>query len=64
MQFELTEEQSAKISVWLENTDYHDTYHGAIGGALTFSFTPTSLGVIEKVKYRDKVLDLTEYDLW
>jgi hypothetical protein len=39
-------------------------YEGAIGGGITYSFTPTSLGVVVKVKYGDKELDLTDYDMW
>ena len=29
-----------------------------------FSFTPTSLGMITKVKYFGKTIDLTDYDDW
>lgn len=41
-------------------------YYGAIGGALTFAFTPTSLGVVVKVTHggTGAELDVTEYDLW
>lgn len=39
-------------------------YTGAVGGGLTYCFTPTSLGVITVVKYFDKEIDLTEYDMW
>ena len=39
-------------------------YEGAIGGGLTFMFTPTSLGIITQVKYKDQTLDLTDYDMW
>lgn len=43
-------------------------YEGAIGGGITYEFTPTSLGMVEKVKYTtySKVyeLDLTEYSDW
>lgn len=41
-------------------------YHGAIGGELTFSFTPTGLGDIIKVQYAGdfEPLDVTGYDLW
>jgi len=38
---------------------------GAIGGVLTFSFTPTSIGTVVKVICAcGEELDLTEYDLW
>lgn len=39
-------------------------YDGAIGGGLTYEFTPTSIGVIFKVKYGKHELDLTDYDSW
>ena len=39
-------------------------YSGAIGGGLTYSFTPTSIGVIVKVSYLDYELDVTDYDEW
>lgn len=41
-------------------------YSGAIGGNLTYSFTPTSIGVIVNIKHGNtgQDIDLTEYDLW
>lgn len=40
-------------------------YTGAIGGELTFTFTPTSLGDVFKVKhYSGLELNLTDYDSW
>lgn len=39
-------------------------YGGAIGGDTTYSFTPTSLGVVTKITCYGKELDLTEYGLW
>lgn len=43
-------------------------YEGAIGGGITYEFTPTSLGIVERVKYTtySKVyeLDLTDYKSW
>jgi hypothetical protein len=37
-------------------------YEGAIGGGLTYSFTPTGLGDICKVRYSEFELDVTDYD--
>jgi len=38
---------------------------GAIGGRLTFTFTPTGLGVIIKVKCAcGEELDLSNYEEW
>lgn len=41
-------------------------YYGAIGGALTYSFTPTSIGTVEKVFHSGtkQELDVTDYDSW
>lgn len=39
-------------------------YEGAIGGGLTYCFTPTSLGIVLVVKYGDQELNLTDYDSW
>ena len=41
-------------------------YYGAIGGALTFEFTPTSIGCAVKVKhgYTKNEIDLSDYDSW
>lgn len=38
---------------------------GTIGGTTTFSFTPTSIGVVVKVSRVDgEVKDVTDYDSW
>lgn len=39
-------------------------YYGAIGGAITYSFTPTGLGVVIKIQHgvTDEELDLTDHD--
>jgi hypothetical protein len=41
-------------------------YYGAIGGEITYSFTPTALGVVVKIKHAvtGNELDLTDYDSW
>jgi len=41
-------------------------YYGATGGVLTYSFTPTSLGVIAKVchGWTEAEIDLTDYESW
>ena len=39
-------------------------YEGAIGGGVTYEFSPTSLGVVMKVKYGDFELDISDYDMW
>lgn len=71
MRFSLTPEQEAKIYAWEteQNKPYLDEhgypYFGTIGGNLTYMFTPTSLGVIEKVKHASgEILDITDYSSW
>lgn len=41
-------------------------YGGAIGGSLTYSFTPTSLGTVVQVKHglSGETLDLSDYENW
>lgn len=70
--FSLTEAQQTKLNKWLKTQEQvlesqgKDGYNGAIGGALTYSFTPTSVGDIVKVyDSRTKAeYDLTDYDSW
>ncbi len=57
--------------LWVESrqlTHPHDptqAYYGAIGGELTFSFTPTGIGMIVKAIHTTGAeLDLTDYDMW
>jgi len=66
--FSLDPKELEKRKEWEENhnlTCPYTSYSGAIGGRLTFSFTPTSLGVIAKIKCAcGEETDLTDYDLW
>lgn len=39
-------------------------YQGAIAGGLTYHFTPTSIGEVQKVSYGKHELDLTDYESW
>lgn len=41
-------------------------YYGAIGGSLTYSFTPTSIGTFVSVRHSptNEVLELTDYSDW
>lgn len=43
---------------------FGNAYYGAIGGAVTYSFTPTGLGTVVKVAHSEtgEELDLTDYD--
>ena len=66
--FDLDEEDSKKFTEWDgKHKKGCDCYHnpGAIGGRLTFSFTPTGLGCITVIKCAcGEKLDLTDYDSW
>jgi hypothetical protein len=74
MKFELIQEQWSKFHSWKQEQDKKvqeiqgsdSPCYGAIGGAYTFSFTPTSLGVALVVKNnrtKDE-LDITDYENW
>ena len=41
-------------------------YYGAVGGSLTYSFTPTSVGTVVKVRHAGtkEIFDLTDYASW
>jgi len=65
--FELTEEQRNRLTEW-QNT-LEKQYTGAIGGAYTYLFTPTALGLIIQVYYlkatkKEQRIDLTDYSSW
>jgi hypothetical protein len=54
------------IHLYRECWAYNEPYYGAIGGSDTFSFTPTSIGMVVKVEnsYTGDKLDLTKYEDW
>ncbi len=73
MKFKLNEAQLAKLKVWRKERDdawakkhpspFGDDlpYYGAIGGSLTYSFTPTSIGTVVIIKHADDMkLDLSD----
>jgi len=73
--FTLSDKQVAQVREWENNhhcklrTDEHgiknEIYVGAIGGSLTYCFTPNGIGTAEGVKCAcGEKLDLTDYDLW
>ena len=68
LEFRLDPEQTKRFLEWRDSRNPNKNA-GAIGGTYTFSFTPTSLGVIAKAK--DKMgpkegneIDLTRYLDW
>ncbi len=67
MRFTLTPEDARKIQEWQRTLHPNGApYGGAAGGALTYSFTPTSLGVAAKVydEHSKQTLDLEWWRDW
>lgn len=64
--FGLNGEDFLRFKEWDNEHKCHlKGYSGASGGRLTFSFTPTSLGLITKVTCGcGESLDLTDYEVW
>lgn len=78
--FSLSEKEKSVLTKWKNEQD-EDLYlriksaadsnpvpqpSGPIGGVYTYSFTPTSIGVMIKVRnaLTEKEIDLTNYDEW
>lgn len=66
IQMQKNEGLDKKNSTAAENHKMGYPYMGAIGGFLTYSFTPTGLGVVIKVTHAitNEMIDLTLYDEW
>lgn len=65
VKFELTDEQHSTAMKWGYDHECPISYEGAIGGKLTFTFTDTSLGTVEKVVCScGEEHNLTDFDLW
>lgn len=66
MKFEISYIDSLKVVEWVKNHSCElKEYSGACGGRITYSFTPTSLGVVIKAKCAcGEELDLTDYKGW
>lgn len=67
--FTLTSEELTKLREWegshtcILRDASGETYVGAIGGSLTYTFTPTGIGTITKVSCEcGSILDLTDYN--
>lgn len=78
--FSLDAQQISKLNEWsgeqdkkvvelqkgtkLEHPD--EAYYGCSGGALTYMFTPTTLGLVVKVQNNltSEIIDLTDYESW
>ena len=72
--FKITSEQRKKLKSWIDEQDRlvclkqnrSCPNYGSCGGAYTYSFTPTSIGLVIKVKngITNNTIDLTDYDNW
>ena len=78
--FSLDETQQEKLAVWKKEQDAKvieqqkgtqyehpgEAYYGCSGGAYTYEFTPTSLGLVVVVRNEvtDEEIDLSDYDGW
>lgn len=64
--FEIFPEEAAKLHEWWIKHDCRLKNHqGAIGGRMTYCFTPTSLGVVTKcVCACGEEIDVTDYENW
>lgn len=63
--FHLTDEQSARIKTWERNHRCPITNEGAIGGKITYKFTPTSIGVAQGAKCAcGEKINVTDYESW
>jgi len=61
--FSLTPQQIVKFEAWAKQFDSIPA--GCCGGAFTFSFVPTSIGTVLRVKhFQGQEINLTEYDEW
>lgn len=64
--FDFTAEQQRKIVDFMSLKSSDNAYEGAIGGRFTYSFTPTGLGCV--IKIRDNIteeeLDVSDYEMW
>lgn len=52
MKFEIEADEAAKVLAWISGhpCKVRGKYQGAIGGAITYSFTDTSIGQIQTVE--------------
>ncbi len=63
--YSIPNEKLKELGDW--RTDHNCTLesHGAIGGRITYSFTPTGLGLVTKAECAcGAELDLSDYDSW
>ena len=64
--FRLTEKEQKMAEEFEKNHRHKDVYKGAIGGHITYSFTPTSLGDAKMIKCGTcgEEKNITDYNCW
>ena len=66
MIFKLNEKETNLANAFEEKHRHPDVYKGAIGGHITYMFTPTSIGdaCIIHCDICDEEKNITDYDCW
>ena len=70
MEFQIDEKETKKLNDWLKEHNKKCVFkdpanQGAIGGRLTYSFTPTGLGCVIKITCAcGENVDVTDYNAW
>ena len=66
LRFYLTDTERDMADEWIMSHDCPVKGNdGAIGGRITYEFTPTGLGIISRIKCScKKSLDLTDFESW
>lgn len=68
-EFALSPEQTQKLTAWQNDRKVHKKCHSAktdIGGSVSYSFTPTAVGIVAKASCAvcKNEIDLSDYDNW
>ena len=63
-EFKLNQIESQRVKEFEENHRHPDIYKGAIGGHISYIFTPNSIGVGKSVRCGicDSIRDITDYN--
>jgi hypothetical protein len=65
-EFRLTDKEAERAREFVDEHRHKDVDKGAIGGHITYSFTPNGLfrSLMIKCSICGKVHDITDYDVW
>ncbi len=67
MKFELSDKELKKANRFINSQKKkRDNYVGAVGGAFSYNFTQTGIGVVSVIidNITHETLDITDYDTW